>query len=257
MKSLCISIVACSGLWNRIFALLADSPLMHEDFKIYSYEDESYHDRYIASVDIHSRLWMDYLLVIGYGLRNNVNRIPGPVKQLLRSNCAGASDLYTQPWMQPRTLNYGDLSVMSKHFRAMDDFLSTNLDYLMVLEDDAILNESSISRCRLLVQEVCFDYLDIGGGDGIECSTLQEEIGGFNLEKIFTRATRTACAYIVSRRAAECIARVLVDPVMPVDWSISYALQMLPTDAEVYWSCDSLVLHGSSIGNVRSWRVLK
>jgi hypothetical protein len=257
MKSLCISIVACEGLRDRVFKLLADSPLMHEDFRIYSFEDQRYQDRYMASADTHSRLWTDYLSVIYQGLLSNLARISGQFKSLYWSNRISTSDFNPQEWMQPRNLNYGDLSVMSKHLRAMEDFLCSDLDYLMVLEDDAILNHASISSCRLLIQQFCFDYIDIGGGDGIECSHNIQKIGGFNLEKILSRATRTACAYIVSRRAAECIARVLMNPVMPVDWSISYALQKLPCDAEVFWSCDSMVLHGSSIGSVRSWRSLK
>ena len=158
--------------------------------------------------------------------------------------------------MLPRKLSIGELSVISKHTRAINEFLDSEYSHLLVLEDDAILSEFSLEKIRSLLWNTRFDYYDLAGGDGIKaypsviCNT--PYITG---EILKSPNTRTSCAYILNKSTAKDIITRFKTPCMPIDWQMMYALRNIPTPATVFWSTDELVTHGSSLGKVQSWRI--
>ena len=74
-------------------------------------------------------------------------------------------------WMAYRELEKGDKSVMFKHYKACEEFLESNDDYMMVMEDDAIFaRRSVIEEVKSMISESKFDYYDIAGGDNLQCN---------------------------------------------------------------------------------------
>ena len=69
-----------------------------------------------------------------------------------------------------------------------------------------------------------------------------------------SRATRTACCYVISREAASYIKEEIGNLVMPIDWAISVALTKMPENSKVFWSNTKLMVHGTSAGIYESWR---
>ena len=77
----------------------------------------------------------------------------------------------------------------------------------MVMEDDAIFaRKGVIQMVRRMISVSKFDYYDIAGGDNLECNVDRIiTINGIEGEIIESRASRTACCYVVSREAASYI----------------------------------------------------
>ena len=68
--------------------------------------------------------------------------------------------------LMPRELNRGDLSVMAKHKRIMENFVSNSYDYVLILEDDD--NQKCFSKIQELMDILPVDYIDLAGGDNIK-----------------------------------------------------------------------------------------
>ena len=249
-KSISLAIISYAPLWERTLHLISSPSLRTRDLQIYAYEDESYISRYSYSQSIQDK-WKQDIRYIQNGLLDNIDRI-NHNSSVSNSPKISNSDL---SWLQPRKLTNGDLSVLSKHWRALKTFLSSSNDYLIVFEDDVIIMDGSLEKISLSLENAYFDYLDLAGGDNILCNSQNtRKIAGLLVEEIFHKSTRTACAYLVSRRCAELLFLFLSYPVMPIDWAISRALNCPNEQIRVFWLAEKLFEHGSCSGKVKSWR---
>ena len=252
-----ISIIGTHKYVERLLSQIGQSSLLDFDFHVYSHEDISYHDTYASlTQDYKNKMWLSMLTRVAPGLRRNYQRLsPSCQPSASYQNNDPSELIRIYPWMDYRELSFGDLSVCSKHKRAIDDFLLTNEEYLLVLEDDAIISENSMSVCQRLCNSTLFDYIDLAGGDGLTAQMPYTSLyPGFQAERIPDGATRTACAYLISRRAAKPISSDLSIPIMPIDWSISYSLSRLGSKGLAYWTVTPPFRHGSSDGIYTSWR---
>jgi len=257
MKTLSIAIISCSVLSSRLVKIFNnnDSSLMDYDFKVYSREPTSLSMNYSFDDEIREQ-WLSYLPLIYQSLRDNMQLLDQSSSPSLPATYPLSQPFDNLPnWMLPRCLTEGDLSVISKHLRAVNDFLNSSDDYLLIMEDDVIISPQAIAQLHILIQELIFDFIDIAGGDGLlvlnhHLSILET----FFLEQKINFATRTACAYILSRNSASKLSSILSNPVMPIDWSLSVALHSLHQCMGVYWLDGDFMVHGSSVGSVRSWR---
>jgi len=250
-----IAIISWRNTWERAQKILHAEFLRSSDCTIYA--AESYMP-YSYNKACQER-WIYMLTRLHDGLLHNLDRIQehSPSANLLVSSDTIDSfqTLYFPTWMNPRQLTQGDISVCSKHFRAISDFLLSPCDYLLVLEDDAIIVSSPLEFIDELLQHTHFDYLDLAGGDGIECN--QSNIltyGSVLVEHISYRSTRTACSYVLSKRSALAAMQSMQPLTMPIDWSIAFALATMPTDTLVFWAQNQPIIHGSSSGYYKSWR---
>lgn len=245
-KTLMVCIITCSKYYNRVASLLGTGNLLSGDIKILSEETNHYEYKFNDAV---ISTWYEGLSAISPGLLENY---------ALSNNLDSSAHLDKSGyphWMKPRSLTGGDLSVISKHKRALESFLFSADDYVVVLEDDAILEAVFITSLKSICNHLSFDYLDFAGGDNLHCDDKHVRYEyGFEFEYKLLRSTRTACGYVCSRRAALAIIRELEKPYMPIDWSISVALSRLPTDCQVFWLKSPIASHGSSVGLYRSWR---
>jgi len=252
-----ISIIATEGFQDRLRKLLSSTGMLSHDFSIYCEEDPDYQHSY-SKLNLKWLLdqWDSYLDLIRYGLIDNIRRAGASVPEWCDEveleklkNSFG--------WLNLRRLRSGDLSVMSKHRRALRSFVESNEQYVLVMEDDAQINSDSLRLCRDLAGVGGFSYIDVGGGDGISArhQDSYELLSGFSVERVWTCSSRTACAYIASKEAAESILHVLDIPVMPIDWSISVGLSPKRLkNSKVLWALTPPIIHGSCSGDVKSWR---
>lgn len=237
--NLSLAIISTSSLWDRTLSLLSSSCLKEYDFSVYANEDRLFHSRYKYDQSTAS-LWEEQVQPI----------LPGLLDNLVRIKCQTTSLQFTLP----RSLSYGEISVLSKHYRAIKAFLNTDNSQLMVMEDDVIFDLPSFEVIEKFVASNSFDYVDFAGGDGINCyESKLESVQGITGERNLLKSTRTACCYLISKRFAYQLSSCLYGPVLPIDWAISYALTLLK-DSSVFWVDDKLFLHGSCIGSHLSWR---
>ena len=237
------SIVAYRPNKDRIISLLDNDELSSVDFSLFFAEDQRYQSRYTYTTASRTN-WYESVDKIRPGLLRNL-QIRSPGLQLDKS--------MQYSWMEPRELKRGDLSVLSKHYRAFLRFLESNKRFLVVFEDDIILYSGWLSYLDFIFKNVHFDYLDLAGGDGIITNSPTLVSNNYSLFRDSFSATRTACAYVVGRNLASYIIEHLYNPVFPIDWAISVALQEFP-NPHVYWSCDNYFEHGSCTGKFISWR---
>ena len=234
-----LSVIATSSLWDRTIALLSTSCLKHYDFSIFSHEDESFKSTYN----------FDQLTVASWKTQTK-SILPGLLDNLIRIN----GKLDNLDFISPRALSLGELSVISKHYRAINNFLGSDNSQLLIMEDDVIFNESSFDSIDKFVSSNRFDFVDFAGGDGINCNPDKLQcVEGITGETINLKSTRTACCYMISKKFAYHLASCLSTPVLPIDWSISYALSVFQ-DASVFWVDDKIFSHGSCVGLHTSWR---
>ena len=251
MKTIEYALIGCAHLSGRIVDLLEKSneDIMENDLTIYCKETAD--DYFYKYDDDTKKRWLNQLRNIYPSLISNL-KLLGNTKFI--SKYPKDEDRLPE-WTKPRLLINGELSVISKHHRAMKNFLKSSNDYLLVMEDDVILKKNALKKIKKLVNENYIDYIDLAGGDGLKATEENTIImSGLKLENKLNRATRTACSYLVSRKIAKLISRDLNKPTMPIDWSISYSLSNNKERIKVYWLDEDLFEHGSSIGAINSWR---
>ena len=257
MKSLAIAIITCSRYTNRLIHLLQDqdTSLMDHDFKIYSKEPSDYLITYEFNETTKNK-WLNYLPLIYQSLRDNIILLDPNASSLLPIKYPANQPYIDLPtWLLPRCLTTGDLSVLSKHLKALNDFLQGSDDCLLIMEDDVIISSQGILNLHKLIQKLSFDFIDIAGGDGLLVQHHDVNIlDTFFLENKKNLSTRTACAYLVSRNSAYQLMMILKNPVMPIDWSLSVSLHFISSRLGVYWLDGDFMTHGSSVGAVKSWR---
>jgi len=157
-------------------------------------------------------------------------------------------------WMQPRSLEGGEVSVLMKHFHAISSIANGSSSHGLVAEDDIIAHAKSsemLSITRNELESRSIDYLDIAGGSGLQARR------GLNSDETLalmeTPRTRTNACYIVSKKYARTLANNFFPLIYPIDWHIQYIFSLRPP-SNCYWAIDNALLHGSELDYYRSWR---
>ena len=258
MKSISIFFIASASYYDRLISIIGNtcSSLLSYNFSIIACEKGHQYNYFFNHAT--AQRWCSMLPSIYEGLRDNVQLITEASSLPSPATFSSSSSETWPQWLQPRELTFGDLSVLSKHHQALNCFLNTTDDFALICEDDVIFSQHSLHSIHKLAQGLTFDFIDIAGGDGLVTHKVDFVVDDrISLELKNNYATRTACCYLVSRRYAEYLVKVLSHPVFPIDWSMAYAFSLFPSKPLVYWLCNPLAEHGSSVGKVTSWRVTK
>lgn len=242
-----VGIISYQPLWYRTLNLVGNSDFCSNNFSIYSEEDPRFTQSYLYN-ELVRATWLEQLQSFKCSLIDNVYRAQGIFTS------SQISQDYSPSWMQPRKLSSGDLSVLSKHYNAIKDFLLSDANYLLVLEDDAILGGNFLSTVKSFISCTMFDFVDLAGGDGILCNpTRLHRYGGLLGEIVELRGTRTACGYLTGRTIALELLQSINNKIFPIDWALSYGLSLC-SSANVLWVETDIIKHGSCVGTYRSWR---
>lgn len=134
--------------------------------------------------------------------------------------------------IEQRTLKNSEISLILKHFEAIQLFLQSTSDYALVLEDDVkFFYDTNIS---VLINHAPpnFDVLFLGGPLQRDFFHVIESIGDYLL--VGHPATNTTCSIIYSRDSAAKLFRAynFYGFCLPLDWQLNYFLEIL--DLNVY-----------------------
>jgi hypothetical protein len=159
--------------------------------------------------------------------------------------------------------------VTDKHIRIWQQFLDTDMRYLVVFEDDAVFKDDSIKRFSALHQRLSLInqdvpiYIDLGGGctvDQLAVSKLESrQEPGFRHYKKPT--TNTACAYMLNRATVKLFVQHLVRRpwlrLIGIDWMMN-KLFILSDIADDQFYCThtdpTMFQHGSTTGHYTTWQ---
>lgn len=136
-------------------------------------------------------------------------------------------------------LTSGELEVYSKHMEAYSRFLATDSRHALVLEDDAILPEGFPTLLRGHMPPKAFDFYFISDD---HFPKPHQIISPYIIK---TNASKTACAYLLGRRAAEVMLAYATSLDKPIDHKMNDVI--VAHGLETYWHV-GLVRHGSARG---------
>lgn len=156
------------------------------------------------------------------------------------------------PWLIPRPLSQGEISVLLKHHSALSMIGNGASPFGLIIEDDARLSPLTNILFAKTISEFINkngDYLDLAGG----CSLLptDHDLRHNYATRLAVPRTRTNAAYIVSRKLAQRLSNRFFPLVFPIDWHLQYLFQKRD---RCFWSNQPVFIHGSEHGLVQSWR---
>ena len=196
--------------------------------------------------------WVERVYAIKNILLANADQQPNKnyVASLNRYMATPAS---TIPWLQPRALKEGEVSVLLKHLSALLNIAYGKKPYGIVFEDDVRLKSDSKKMFDNIIGEFFEkkgNYLDIAGGAGLFAN---ESIEDCLIVLTSPARTRTCACYCISMQLARTIIKDYFPLSLPIDWQIQYSLTKNRVD-RCFWAKNPPLLHGSEIGLVKSWR---
>ena len=161
-------------------------------------------------------------------------------------------------WLRMRELTPGEVSVLSKHYTALLMLANSKFEYGFIFEDDVRVHHKSAailsSLFNCLSSNDLPDYFDVVGGCGLH-PTKEERLKstGNILVTLDNARTRTNAGYAVSRTYARRLVDVFLPFVVPIDWHYQCIFRFIPPKISS-WLIKPLLLHGSEVGLVQSWR---
>lgn len=186
------------------------------------------------------------------------------VKNAIKKYCPPGEQAFR--WMRNSHI---ETIVTDKHIRIWQQFLDTDMRYLLVFEDDAVFKDDSIQRlCALHAQLMLMQpdspiYIDLGGGctlDQLAINKLEsrQETGFRHYRK---PTTNTACAYMLNRATVKLFTQHLVRRpwlrLIGIDWMMNklFMLSNLADDQVYCVHADpSMFQHGSTTGHYTTWQ---
>lgn len=167
------------------------------------------------------------------------------VDELIKSNDL-RKVMQSFPQYMPRNLRIFEISLLLKHRAAYRKIIADNYKFGVILEDDFILEDNSITALHSLINNttVDWDFIDIAGGAGLTPREQDHEVNP-GLFSIQPPRTRTTCGYLISNRLCREIINLNTPPTAPCDWELTYFMQRF--NAKAFWLMPTIIIHGSEI----------
>ena len=152
--------------------------------------------------------------------------------------------------------------ITRKHLLGIKKFLASDAIWLLALEDDAIGTQGWESKVlditsRLGSASERGIYVAASEGAGLVRTSSDPEPDDLGLFTVQPPTTRTACAYLIDRPAAEALTAILAETGVRsgtgVDHLLSFLLKRIAATA--FWTEPELFAHGSEHGLFRSTNV--
>ena len=163
------------------------------------------------------------------------------------------------PWLRPKALGPGEISVLFKHYYALSTIAEGTESFGMIMEDDIFLKPSSVALLRKSIAAFTNspgNYLDVAGGAGL-LPDIGQELSRDSLNNIIQLdppRTRTNACYIISKALAKEIVSLYFPLCLPIDWHLQ-RLFLKVSNISCFWTIEEPLIHGSENGLIKSWRL--
>ena len=204
------------------------------------------------------------LFVLGFELKGAYFLGTNPIElgKIFVRNCFEIARCLSGPKGKQATRTFAELALTDKHIRCLNFLVESEVDYLLVLEDDVTLSDESHLTGGLLLK-----LLDSHKNSALFVSLAKaftlREIGLQG--KVETRdayfyrlpkgTTNTAAAYLVNRAFAEkALTQILNQPSirrLPADWMISTLIRCIG-ELECLHAKEGPFINGSLLGLTQS-----
>jgi tetratricopeptide (TPR) repeat protein len=159
------------------------------------------------------------------------------------------------PWLRPRPLTLGDVSLILKHQEVWTRIAKGNENYAVIAEDDIIFTEQSLNYLLQLINDLPqgAEYIDIAGAEGgTWLPRADNKLVNKRFYEIDPPKTRTTCAAILTRSFARKLIDLNAPICLGIDWMLNWAFMQLGT--KVYWVEPTVFGHGSMMKMYESLR---
>lgn len=166
--------------------------------------------------------------------------------------------LYNFGFQNPkyRDLQTSEICNALSHLYAIEKTIIENLDFSIILEDDAILDENFIKNMEYTLKNIPdnFDFVFFGSAftmQGLDDATNSRSIK--ICDKLYKKehgTARTVDGYIISNKACKLLKEKIKEIVLPFDFELNFFLKEY--NMNVYWHEPGFIQQGSSTGAYRS-----
>ena len=169
---------------------------------------------------------------------------------------AAKSILGALPPREPLPSNWREVALM--HIKAIENGVKSGKPWILVLEDDAIIQENFIDSLQVIEKisskSNVWVNLNDGRGPNLFKSKSDRQLGFNGFYKVNPPTTRCTVAYLINQSLAIAILDELevygIPNWIPIDFMLDGILKKLST--QCFWQDPSCVLQGSSNGNYAS-----
>jgi hypothetical protein len=158
-----------------------------------------------------------------------------------------------------------ELALSAKHELAWRDAMEADVDFLVVLEDDASIHGGSEHQFAAVADHLAhvdhtFAYIDLAGGLSqreLRVAHLQRATGSGHLVRLERAAGNTACGYLMGREVVRLLAQMTITQPEsarhPADWMINkFFIEHTSHPIECLHTQPPALDHGSMLGVVPS-----
>jgi len=144
-----------------------------------------------------------------------------------------------------RILNPGITSLNIKHACVYELISQRDDDVCMILEDDVVFLDDEIHRFKNELHNLPedFDLIFFGSGCGLRINSPEPNK---YFHRKFDPATKCTDSMIITKSAAEKLAKAIVPFTLPIDFELNYHINQL--GLKVYWTEPPCTVQGSQQG---------
>ena len=154
-------------------------------------------------------------------------------------------------------LKDNQLELSAMHLSALKAGLKSNQDWILILEDDAVLSRDFKNEITLIIKKYSHKkkiFINLNSGAGMirtESDPKPNELGIYRISPLGIRCTT---AYLINRKTAKCLDNLFdehgIQDWLPIDVHMQIALQKIR--AKTYWQDPPLFSQGSEDGSYES-----
>ena len=166
-----------------------------------------------------------------------------------------------------RKTSFMETIVTDKHIRSWSILAKKN-DYLLIFEDDAVFDETSIEKIRNLISNILLQkldsyiYVDLAGGFSIDDLQIHQLEADRDNKYIYYNkiVTNTSCAYMLNKNLVLFfLDQLRLKPGlrhMGIDWMVNALCIELENEIDSAFclhSYPTILTHGSTLGTFSAW----
>ena len=175
---------------------------------------------------------------------------------LIRSKISGRKSLINGSLPKKEPLGVAQIEIQRMHMTALSKGLERDLNWILVLEDDAVPVEGAFDQINKLLTNFSAKntWINLNSGAGLNRTSSEKKLNTLDLFRVKPASTRCAVAYLVSKDLAKKIVESALKDGIP-DWlpiDFYYQVLLRKFKSKSYWTDPAIFEQGSENGRYLS-----
>jgi hypothetical protein len=175
---------------------------------------------------------------------------------LIRSKFSGRKSLINGSLPKKEPLGVAQIEIQRMHLTALSRGLERDLNWILILEDDAVPVEGAFDEINKLLTNFSAKntWINLNSGAGLKRTSSEKKLNTLGLFRVKPASTRCAVAYLVSKDLAKKIVESALKDGIP-DWlpiDFYYQVLLRKFKSKSYWTDPAIFEQGSENGRYLS-----